>query len=119
MCINPGSFQINRLAKVAFDRMQKYGIQTGLGSRQAGPASQEFNGPQKAIYRRYRGQRAELPPFDFRFPISVHPYGLTKKGAWFEVKKGGSLDRIRAIAGCLLNSLSRNRLTFGLSHPFG
>jgi hypothetical protein len=58
--------------------------------------------------------------YHFFYPFKfTSPLGLTKKGAWFEVKKGGSLDRMRAIAGCLLNSLSRNRLTFGLSHPLG
>ena len=40
-----------------------------------------------------------------------------KKGAWFEVKKGGSLLRIAETAGCLLNFLSRKCLTADLCHP--
>ena len=61
--------------------------------------------------------RPQKPFTALQKPIFI--YLPAKKGAWFDVKKGGSFVRIRAIAGCLLNSLSRNRLTFALSQPFG
>jgi hypothetical protein len=60
--------------------------------------------------------------FLLRSLSTVHyptPASMTKKGAWLEVNKGGSLLRIDATAGCLLNSLSRNCLINGLLHPFG
>jgi hypothetical protein len=43
----------------------------------------------------------------------------TKNGAWLDVKKGGSFFRMDATAGCLLNSLSRNRLTACRLQPRG
>jgi hypothetical protein len=51
-----------------------------------------------------------------RYPATL---SMTKKGAWLEVNAGGSLLRIEAMAGCLLNSLSRNCLINFLLHPFG
>ena len=70
---------------------------------------------------------ASFPPFIspspyHPIPLSPHlsvPLFITKNGAWLEVNTGGSLLRIDAIAGCLLNSLSKNCLINGLLHPFG
>jgi hypothetical protein len=55
----------------------------------------------------------------FLSPRLITSSFITKKGAWLEVNTGGSLLKIDAIAGCLLNSLSRNCLTDGLLHAFG
>ncbi len=55
----------------------------------------------------------------FPFTRNGLAHGREKKGAWFEVKKGGSLLRIAPMAGCLLNLLSRNCRTADRSHPRG
>jgi hypothetical protein len=44
---------------------------------------------------------------------------MQKKGAWLDVKKGGSFLRMEETAGCFLNSFSRKSLTSFLFHPDG
>ena len=53
------------------------------------------------------------------YPHYPSTLSMTKRGAWLEVNAGGSLLRIEAMAGCLLNSLSKNCLINFLLHPFG
>jgi hypothetical protein len=53
-------------------------------------------------------------------PHAVHvPDGIIKKGAWLEVKTGGSLLRMAETVGSLLNAVSRNVRTALRSHPRG
>ena len=50
---------------------------------------------------------------------NFRPVAITRNGAWFEVKSGGSRRRIAAIAGSFLNSFSRNRRTSPRFQPRG
>jgi hypothetical protein len=51
-------------------------------------------------------------------PVKNEPF-IRKKGAWFEVKKGGSFLTIDAMAELRLKSLSRKRRTRLRSQPLG